>query len=366
MPDNGPSRRGLPARRAAAAAAIVLSMAAVLGVSARQRGEREDPLAAEIARWSSLLASHASGDENWAQVKEATEPALRQAEEAVRAGRPLFALQRLAAAREYLAATEYVERRPAGERSTTGFEAEWARVGQVLRDDLAAPAPSSFDTVRPAAIRAVAEAAWRQVRVYYEASLEYGRNTMPDSGLYYVGVAQAQHDLVALCRSLASPASGGPPALRSLQPELDALESDVLAAYRPPASIERHTEFIRLSAIIKEARELDGAGLRYGALLRYLQAALRFAPLRAQPAPANGAAVKEALGRFRVRFDGPSADHSLARLFMEQAEADPATAAAVADDVLPRYAAAIAPARPAAAPKPSPRVTVTLVRWPYT
>jgi hypothetical protein len=45
--------------------------------------------------------------------------------------------------------------------------------------------------------------------------------------------------------------------------------------------------------------------------------------------------------------------------------APPPIAAAIATDVLPRYFAALGPARPSPA-RPAPRVTVTLVRWPYT
>jgi hypothetical protein len=40
-------------------------------------------------------------------------------------------------------------------------------------------------------------------------------------------------------------------------------------------------------------------------------------------------------------------------------------AQAIAFDVLPRYLAALEPARPEPA-RPQPRFTVTLVRWPYT
>jgi len=41
------------------------------------------------------------------------------------------------------------------------------------------------------------------------------------------------------------------------------------------------------------------------------------------------------------------------------------SAAAVAEVVLPRYLAALEPAKPRP-PSPAPQVTVTLVRWPYT
>jgi hypothetical protein len=66
-------------------------------------------------------------------------------------------------------------------------------------------------------------------------------------------------------------------------------------------------------------------------------------------------------------------DHSIAQLLLEQARAEAKaagdrpspTASAIVTDALPRYFAALEPARPAAAAAPA-RATVTLVRWPYT
>ncbi len=72
-----------------------------------------------------------------------------------------------------------------------------------------------------------------------------------------------------LCRSLLVPGKRRTPALRSVRPEIEALESDLLTLYRPPVSIDRHQEFIVANSTLKEARELDAAGLRYGALLRW-------------------------------------------------------------------------------------------------
>jgi hypothetical protein len=152
---------------------------------------------------------------------------------------------------------------------------------------------------------------------------------------------------------------------------MEALEAEVLDAYRPPLSVDRHPDFIAASAQLKEARELAEAGLAHGALLRYLQAAQRFFPLRALPA-----AGTEALGRqvreMEARLSAEGRDHSLARLFLERAQdalaaSPPETevAQAIAFDVLPRYLAALEPARPEPA-RPQPRFTVTLVRWPYT
>ncbi|HXO18656.1 MAG TPA: hypothetical protein VOA87_01900, partial [Thermoanaerobaculia bacterium] len=281
--------------------------------------------------------------------------------------------ERLAEARTGLAATAYLSQRPADERrSEAAFEAEWARMGGVLRADLGAPSAAAFDGVRPAAARALGEAALPQVRAYYQASLDYGKSTEPASGLYYLGLAQAERELAAFCRTLSAPSSLPPPPVRDLHAELDALEGELLAAYRPPASIARHGEFIGASSTLKEARELDAAGLRYGALLRYLQAAQRVAALRPpSPTPLDLAAgaLARRLRELDARLAASGVDDSLGRLFLETAEAEaaasPSAAAEIAGDVLPRYFAALAPARPEP-PKPAPRVTVTLVRWPYT
>jgi hypothetical protein len=238
--------------------------------------------------------------------------------------------------------------------------------------------------VHPALARALGEAALHQVRVYYDASLEYGRSTTPDSGLFYLGAAQAQAEFVKLARELGPQASltplGDAPALRPLGAELDALERELLSAYRPPASVEQHPQFIAASSAVKMARELDAAGLRYGALLRYLQAILRFAAVRGpdpslSPPAADPPFDRSAFARKRealgARLSGR--DHSLGRVFLEVADAElaaepvagAATATAVVDDVLPRYFAALGPPPPPVE-RPEPLATVTLVRWPYT
>src|SRR6185369_16568310 len=78
--------------------------------------QKKDPLAAEIDRWSSFLQSNTSTDEMWTQVKQSMEPAVARAREALRDGRRLLALQRLAAARLNLAASVYLAERGEAER----------------------------------------------------------------------------------------------------------------------------------------------------------------------------------------------------------------------------------------------------------
>src|SRR5262249_46605539 len=120
--------------------------------------------------------------------------------------RRILALQRLAVAREHLAAWAYATARPPeDEKDTTAFEADYARLGKALRETQEAPSPSALDDVRPAALRGMGEAALNQVRAYYDASLEYGRNTMAIFGFYYLGEAQAQKEFADLVRSYSAP-----------------------------------------------------------------------------------------------------------------------------------------------------------------
>jgi hypothetical protein len=357
----------VPLRRLFAPALAAL----VLGASGR--AEEKDPLASEIARWSEFVKTNESAHPIWTDVKASAGPLLSRAEEALRGGRRFLALHRFAAARVNLAAAGYLVERTAGEgKDAAAFEAEWARMGRAMRADLAPPSPKALASVQPAAIRALGEAALPQVRVFYDASLEYGRSTSPDNGLFYLGNARAQREFVELARSISAPSGRRAPALRTLANELDDLEGDLLAAYRPPASIEKHPEFIAASGTLKEARELDAMGLRYGAVLRYLQAAVRVAALKTGADAVDLATVDARLRDLDSRLAAGNVDHTIGRLLLETAQSDRETsgakavnAAAIAGDVLPRYFAALEPApkRPA---RPAPAATVTLVRWPYT
>ncbi|MBL8112117.1 MAG: hypothetical protein JNK60_04475 [Acidobacteria bacterium] len=348
------------------------------GEATQTPAENTDPLAAELGRVAAAVRSTTSTDPMWSDLKGAIQPMLEGAEKAAAGGQRLLALQRLAAAETYLSAWTYLSQRSPKERSdTAAFEAEWARMGNVLKGHLDPAKASPQADLRPALLRALAEAAVPQVKVFYDASLEYGRSTTPDSGLFYLGSAQAQREFADLSRRLAAafPPAGEMPRLRSLAPEIDELETTLLAAYRPPASIDRHPEFIAASGTLKEARELDALGLRYGALLRLLLAAQRIAPLRA--APAKDTPSRDDLAS-NLQAAGESlksgVDDSIARLFVESglaelsavaADAPTPKALAALSDILPLYRAALAP-RPPVPTKPAPLAVVTLIRWPYT
>jgi hypothetical protein len=337
-----------------------------------------DPLSTEIARWSRYLATHQPppSDPYWPQITDAAKPVLTAAEKALADGRRLLALQRLAAVWPLLGGTVYTDEHTGLEsRDEAAFEKEWKRMGRELEGDLGSISPGAFDALRPAAVRALAEQARLMIRGCYDASLDYGRSTDLDSGLLYIGTAVAQRDFMAFSRTVSLPSGSGaaPPKLRPLAHELDDLQDRLLVAYRPPASIDRHGDFITANSTLNEARQLDTAGLRYGALLRYLDAAFRAAPLLPSPA-ADPAPLADRLAALDRQLASGETDHSIGRIYLERAQADLAAnpapgkvtlAEAIAADVLPRYFAALRPATPRPV-LPAPAVTVTLVRWPYT
>lgn len=358
--------------------ALILVLLPALAMTAPSVSKGEDtagdPLEADLTRWTTYVTNHPETTETWAQVKIVSEPALERAVSAYRQGHRYLALSRLMAVYPNLGASAFMDGfTEEALQDTTAFHEAWQRHATILREDLQPLHPGRFDGIRPAVARAVAEVALPQVREYYIASADFERATDPTSGYFYLGYALAQRDLAAFCRTWTD-TQGKTPALRGLQTELDALEDEVLRAYRPPASIDRHTEFILAGSFLKEARELTAAGLYHGALLRYLQAALRFDPVREDTGPHTTKELRERLEMLRPRLLAAGEDHTIGRIFLELAESeldasppDSASAFAVAavTDVLPRYFAALGPP-PSRPDRPSPRVTVTLVRWPYT
>jgi hypothetical protein len=355
---------------AAGLLAGVISMAGLTG----QDRQTPDRLAAEISAWQATAAEERPDLALWSQVRPGAQAALAQASSALQSGRRWFALERLAAARNLLSAAGYIGSRDADTRkSVTAFETEWARVGRDLGAALTPPRSGAFDAMRPAAVRAVAETAAFQTKVLYDASLIYGRATDADSGLYYLGSALAQRDLVQLTRSMPATSIGRGYA-RALSAETAALERRLLALYQPPVSIERHSEFIAASSALKEARELDAAGLHYGATFKYLQAVQRTAMLT-PPAVRPVAELTRALAEAESSLAGDGRDHTILRIFLDRAAIELAkppaeqlslpAVAVILDDVVPAYRAtlAAAPAPPAAV---TPEVTVRLVRWPFT
>jgi len=162
-------------------------------------------------------------------------------------------------------------------------------------------------------------------------------------------------------------------------PELVALQEKTNAAFQPPRSIDMHPRFIALNSTIKFARELDSSRSYAGALYQYLEAVRHYGMLNpVVPDAARQTALRSAVAAEFKKADAATRDDSIARIFLERANAwlNKADGAATDDDewravriiveeVLPAYEAALKPAAPVQQ-RAGRTATLTLVRWPYT
>ncbi|MGH9857961.1 MAG: hypothetical protein ACRD4B_08965, partial [Acidobacteriota bacterium] len=229
----------------------------------------EDPIAQEIVRWKTFLNTNNSTSENWPGIRDGSRPLLERAENALKAGRRNLALHILAATRTNLAAQKYVdEHHVTAATELSALEQEWTRVGHTLQSP---ERPAVLDRLT-ASVRAVAEAALSEIKVYYDASLEYGKNTMPEYGFFYIGLSQGQLEFFRFLQKIDDQKSLAIPKLPGLKAQIQELEDQLLAAYKPPVSIDQHPNFIRASGLIKQAHELYASGYELGALYRILYA----------------------------------------------------------------------------------------------
>ena len=326
------------------------------------------------------------------QVTQAT-TLLDRAATALEAGSCYLALERLNAARQTLEPAALVAKRVKTVAELTREVAGSTKAALEKELDAQrakldrAPSPDL-----PAAVRAMrAEAAVQAPVLAATMPMWYGIDDFMGT-LYYGGSGIALGRAAAFMDGLAFDKPGKAPTIAPLERALADYERALIAAYRPPQEKERHVEFISASAALKTAQELQAAGRPEGTLYVYLRARRIGARLTLPALDASTAeSVRAGIERWRPRLAGPT-DHSIAALFLEQAEAQLAlaatspdalrVAAGLVDDVLPEYSRlasaggdpAAASVASSAAPSPaaskaaasSPAVTVTLVRWPYT
>jgi hypothetical protein len=187
--------------------------------------------------------------------------------------------------------------------------------------------------------------------------------------LYYLGESHAVMNYAAFVRATTWSDAGRRPPFRSIASEIAALDREMTTAYE---TMERanHATYIRASAALKQARSLNDHHALEGALFEYLLSRYLFAPLRGQ---AGADATPERIAAARATLPAAE-DHGIAELFVQFAAEGIASdnadlrrgAAAVLEDVMPAYRAAIAPAAPAVTSHANAGATITLVRWPFT
>jgi hypothetical protein len=311
----------------------------------------------EIARVRSQVQASGAEDQRAALLQR-----LDRADSALKAQHAYLALYLLEAPYEGAGASAFAT--SADVHSPADFVRKWTALG--------APKPHR-QTARPvpAGVDALAEAAEDRGRATYQASRPYAEDSGTDAGLYYLGESYAAMSYAAFVRSATWPNAGRRPPFRRIAPEIAAFDREITTTYEKMARAD-HPTYIRASAALKQARSLDDHGAREGALFQYLLSRYLFAPLRGA---ANADATPERIAVARATLPAGE-DHSIAELFLQLADEGAAStnadlrrgAAAVIEDLIPAYRAAIAPATPTttAAPNANAAVTITLVRWPFT
>jgi hypothetical protein len=359
---------------------LLLAGILVLGISAGLAAGQDSASAvrAEIDRLQRAVNAKPAADPDWREARPEIAGALARARTALQAGRLYLSLEQLESARTSLRALEAAKEPGAGPGGLEGFKANWKKANVELAATDAKPPAGAWDRV-PAVFRALAETGAGQTKILLDASLSYGSVTSPGSGYYYLGQARAAAESARFYASLPASRPAAPLPLRSVQPELRQLQDRVVAAFKPPHSIEHHGDFIRLNATLKLAGELDAAHYYAGALYQYLDALQQFSRLElVAPDAAQRSALAGSLAALRTRLRSAPQDSSIAELFLERAEAllgrgkgappDPDSwknAAVIANQVLPAYFE-WQKAPPPQNQLASHPITVTLVRWPYT
>ena len=358
---------------------LMLSVLLMVGISAVAQNSDSAQIKTEIARLKQIVKDTSIADKDLAPIAKMAEDSLEAASAALHSGQTYLALEKLGLAEDWLQGARAADNKKAVETGgLPAFQSHWNEVS-IRLTALDKDAHSRQWTNTPLAVRALAEAAQGKAIPLLEGGQGFAVATKPTDGLLYVGEAQGEADFATFLASLTFTETKAPFPLRSLLPELQALQTKTNAAFHPPKSIELHTRFIALNSQLKLARELDASKFYAGALYAYLEAVRHYGMLGTPTLDADQQAmVKEDIAAQRKKLAASSSDDSLAQLFLQRAEsymAHPDGSApsgdewrgahVIVDQVLPAYFAAKRPAT-AVATSSAKTVEITLVRWPYT
>ena len=334
---------------------------------------------AEIERLQQSLKENPIQSPDLADLAKGIDQRLKDAESARSAERLYLGLENLGQAEDYFQAVRTIEAKAdAIKDNLPAFEAEWGKA-TLEYAALDKQARQRNWGRFPAAIRALSESAQGRTIPLLEGSRGFATSTKPQDGLAYLGEAKGEAAYASFLYGLSVARKGTPFPLRSVLPELEALQEKTNAAFQPPRSIDMHPRFINLNATLKFARELDSSKAYAGALYQYLEAVRHFGMLDpAVPDAAKQASLYTALADELKKVSASSRDDSIAQIFLEKANGwlnKPEGAAPTPDEwrsvrvileqVLPAYYAALKPAAPLQR-QAARTATLTLVRWPYT
>jgi hypothetical protein len=336
----------------------------VLSLSLASFARAQPEIQARIDSVRQSLKDHPIMAAEFPNIGSNIEATLKSAADALHFGSPYLSLEKLAQAVDLSYGARAFVEKSATVKSFADFDSEWRKAEATLA------LPAANWSHAPAALRAISEAAGVRATPLLEGARGFATATRPADGIFYLGEAQGEAEFARFCAGLNLARKGRAIALRSLLPELLALQEKTNTAFQPPRSIDQHPRFIALNSTLKLARELDAAKLYVGALYQYLEAVRHFGMLDA--GPVEQSAIVPSIDTLRRKLEASRDDDSIALLFLQRATAQATgtdderkSARVIADTVIPAYLAARKPAA-GLARAPAKTIEITLVRWPYT
>ncbi|HEY2390729.1 MAG TPA: hypothetical protein VGK22_06120 [Candidatus Angelobacter sp.] len=341
--------------------------------------EASSQIKTEITRLQQSLKDKPIADPGMPELGSDITASLNSANATLTAGNLYLSLIQLGSATDLLQGARCViEKGSAVQDSLPAFESEWGKASLQLTA-LNKTVQTKDWSHATAGIRALAEAAQGRSIPLLEGGRGFATATKPKDGLFYLGQAQGEAEFAVFVSRLSAAHKTTSPLLRSLLPELEALQEKTNAAFQPPRSIDMHPRFIALNSAIKFARELDSSKAYAGALYEYLDALRHYGMLApAIPDAAKQAALRSSVDDQIKKISASKRDDSIAQIFLERADGwlnkPDGTATApdewrsvrvILEEVMPAYYAALKPAAPMQQ-HAARTATLTLVRWPYT
>jgi hypothetical protein len=200
------------------------------------------------------------------------------------------------------------------------FHREWTRCGTDLKakEDLL---DKDLIARLPTAVRGLIQIDRTTSRTYYEVSNTSGENFGLGAGLRYMGLADAQLDFALFCQRLNLPSPSPKVGLRSLQTEIEQLESRVVESYTRHDTPELVEDNIALSSNLELAGQLNKLGRFEGALIAYMDTMLKLGLLDLPAVPSDQAASLELrLDKLSARLREGDLDNSVGLLYWSMAK----------------------------------------------
>lgn len=359
------------------AAVVIFSFCGCSGVPAHAQAAAAQ-VRAEIERCQRALKDKPITDSDFAPIATMAGDALRAASESAKARRLYLSLEQLETGEDLLRGAQVGAQKAEVVRGgLTAFESKWRAANRMLTK-LDQQAQARDWKGAPTVVRALSEAAQGRSLPLLEGGRGFAAATAPKDGLLYVGQSQGEAEFANFCVTLNLSNKELTPVLRSMLPELVALQQKTNTAFQPPRSIELHSRFIALNSALKLAQELDARTFYAGSLYQYLEAVRHYAMLDAPPLDlVQQRALTDTIAAKQRELAAATRDVSVAQLFLERAASQVAhangsppspdewrSAQVIVDQVLPAYFAA-EKAPPLMSSQPGKTVAITLVRWPY-